>query len=211
MAEQQLNGAKLEKIAIHFQLGDNILDGAVVRPMSFQNFADYIGEAQNATAVAKSFETRLRRIRLSKQISYYVNGTVFPVSMIDVAQLPIPDARKLLAKLDENEGTPGKIIRDGDGIDKAITFELGTPIPTGQGKLPITELEFHAKTYGDIEDVMAAPDGVQQTAKLIATIAKPLGSSLTLLPTWALNLISVSDGIVISRDVLPRFLGSLDE
>ena len=36
-------------------------------------------------------------------------------------------------------------------------------------------------TYGDIEDVMAAPDLIQQSALLTATIAKPLGASLSLL------------------------------
>lgn len=205
----ELNGTKLEKIPIRFQLGDNIIDGAVIRPMSFQNFADYVSEAV-ALQEPKTFEAKLRRIRLSKQVSYYINGTVFPVALHDVTQLPIPDARKLLAKIDDGEGKAGRIVRDGDGIDKAITYELGTPIEQGAGKEPIRELEFHASTYGDIEDVMAAPDGIQQTAKLIATIAKPLGTSLTALPSWALNLITVSDGIIISRDILPRFLGSPD-
>jgi len=207
---EQAKMTKLEKIPISFQLGDNIIDGAVIRPMSFQNFADYIGEAQ-AMKEAKTFEARLRRVRLTKQVTYYINGTVVPMAMNDVLQLPIPEARKLLAKIDDNEGPPGKIIRDGDGIEKAITYELGTPIQQGAGKDPIRELEFHAKTYGDVEEVMSAPDGVQQTAQLIATIARPLGTSLMLLPSWALNLISVSDGIIISRDILPRFLGSPDE
>jgi hypothetical protein len=210
MAETQTAVAKLEKIPIAFQLGDNVIDGAVVRPMTFQNFADYISEAQGMKE-AKTFEARLRRIRLTKQVSYYVNGTVVPVGSNDVLQLPIPDARKLLDRIDDNEGPPGKIIRDGDGIDKAIVYQLGTPIQTGAGKPPIKELEFHAKTYGDVEDVMAAPDGVQQTVALITLIAKPLGSSLMLLPSWAVGLITVSDGIIISRDVLPRFLGSPGE
>ncbi|MGY3615662.1 hypothetical protein [Bradyrhizobium sp. USDA 10063] len=210
MADKAVNGAKLEKIPIKFQLRDHVIDGAVIRPMSFQNFADYISEA-NAMKGAKTFEARLRRVRLSKQIAYYINGTIVPVAVDDVLQLPIPEARKLLDKIDDNEGQPGKIIRDGDGIDKAITYELGTPIPVGADKPPISELEFHARTYGDVEDIMAAPDGIQQTMQLISTIAKPLGTSLIQLPSWAINLITVTDGIVISRDVLPRFLGSPDE
>ena len=93
----------------------------------------------------------------------------------------------------------GKIIRDGDGINKAMTYELGTPISTGKDKEPIRELEFHAATYGDIEDVMAADSAVQQTALLIKTVAKPLGSSLLRLPDWALNVITVADGVTISN------------
>jgi hypothetical protein len=206
----ELNGTKLEKISIKFQLGETLIDGAVIRPMSFQNFADYIAEAQ-AMKEAKTFDARLKRVRLAKQCDFYVNGTKMPISTNDVLRLSISDVRKLMDKLDDNEGPSGKIVRDGDGIDKAIVYELGTPIPTGQGKEPIRELEFQAQTYGDVEDVMAAPDAIQQTVQLIALLGKPLGTTLTALPSWAMNLIGVSDGITISRDILPRFLGSPTE
>jgi hypothetical protein len=106
---------------------------------------------------------------------------------------------------------PGKIVRDGDGIDKAIVYELGTPISVGQGKPPIKELEFQASTYGDVEDVLAVDAPIQQAAVLISTVAKPLGTSLSLLPSWAVNLVTVADGVTISNHVLPRFLGSPDE
>jgi hypothetical protein len=62
-----------------------------------------------------------------------------------VLRLPLPD-----------EGKAGKIVRDGNRINKAITYELGTPIPQGKDKGPIAELEFLAPTYGDIEDILAA-------------------------------------------------------
>jgi hypothetical protein len=148
---------------------------------------------------------------LIRQVSYSVNGTIVPVTFNDISQMPIPDARKIIAQLDTDEGLPGRIISDCDGIDKSIVYELGTPIPTGQGKEPIRELEFHARTYGEIEDVLAADSPLSQAAKLVETIAKPLGTTLSALPSWALNLISVSDGLAISRDILPRFLGSPDE
>ncbi|MGY2987715.1 hypothetical protein [Bradyrhizobium sp. USDA 4508] len=210
MADKKLNGTKLEKIPIHFQLGDNLIDGAVVRPLTFQAFVECINEAQ-AMRAPTSFDARIRRVRMIRQVAYHINGTVVPVAMEDVLKLPIPDTHKIAAKLDENEGKPGKIIRDGDGIDQAITYELGTPIPVGQGKEPIRELEFHASTYGDIEDVMAADNAMGQTAKLIETVAKPLGSTLMQLPSWAINLISVADGVTISKEILPRFLGSPEE
>jgi hypothetical protein len=72
-------------------------------------------------------------------------------------------------------------------------------------------LEFLAKTYGDIEDVLSAGDGINQAAVLLATVAKPLGTSLTVLPSWALAQISIADGFAIMREVLPRFLGSDNE
>ena len=209
MAEP-LNGTKLEKIPISFQLGDDVIDGAVVRPLTYKGFSDVVTEAVSMKEPVL-WEARVRRLRLTRQVAYYKNGTIVPVGITDVLKLSIPDARTLIARLDDNEGPAGKIIRDGDGIDKAITYELGTPIPTGAGKDPIRELEFHAKTYGDIEDVMSADNPVAQTAMMISTLAKPLGSSLSALPSWALNQITVADGVTIQRLVLPRFLGSPDE
>ncbi|MEY9235404.1 hypothetical protein ABIF78_007727 [Bradyrhizobium japonicum] len=210
MVEGKLNGAKLEKIPIHFQLGDNLIDGAVVRPLTFKAFTDCISEAQ-AMKEPAAFDARLRRLRMVRQVQYFINGTVVPMSMMDVLQLPIPDTRKIYSRLDVHEGVAGKIIRDGDGIDKAITYELGTPIPTGADKPPITELEFLAKTYGDIEDILSGDSVYHQTVKLLETVAKPLGTSLTALPSWALNLISVADGVVINREILPRFIESPGE
>jgi len=200
-----------DKIPINLVLGDRVVDGASIRPLSFQTFADIISEAQGMTA-PKTFEGRLKRLRMHRQVNYYMGANQVQLSIQEILQLPIPDARAISVKFDAtDEGKPGKIIREGDGINQAIVFELGTPIPTGAGKPSIKELEFSAKTYGDIEDVMAAENSIQQAAQLIATIAKPLGSSLTLLPSWALSAISVADGVTISQVVLPRFLGSADE
>lgn len=214
MVDKEVNGAKLveksNKIPLSFQLGEMAIDGAIVNPLSFKQFSDFIGEAQNMSQ-PKTFEARLRRLRLTKQVQYFVNGTVVPVGVEDVTKLPIPDARAICAKLDEGEGKAGKIVREGDGIDKSIVYELGTPIPVGPGKPPIKELEFHAQTYGEIEDIMSAPDSIQQTTLLISTIAKPLGHSLQALPSWAVDQIKIADGVTISRLVTPRFLGSPDE
>jgi hypothetical protein len=187
-----------------------MIDGAIVKPITFQGFTDCIQEAQSLK-VPKTFEARIRRLRLQKQVEYFANGTPVNVGVEDISKMPIPAARLINAVLDDGEGKVGKIIRDGDGIDKSIIYELGTPIAVGGGKEPIKELEFHAQTFGEIEDVMAAPDSLSQTTMLIATIAKPVGGSLTQLPSWAVAQISVADGVQISRLVTPRFLESPDE
>ena len=195
---------------IVFQLGDTLIDGAVIKPLTFAGFVDCIAGAQQL-AEPKIFEARLRRLRMMKQVIYHSGNTIVPMTMENMLKLPIPAARIITSHLDDDEGMRGKIIRDGDGIDKAIVYELGTPISLGQGKAPIKELEFHATTFGDIEDVLAIDTAIQQALTLIATIAKPLGTSLSLLPSWAINQITIADGVIISRDVLPRFLGSPDE
>jgi len=214
MAEKEAKVEKLptpDKIAIAFQLNETTLvDGVVVRPLTFKGFAEVLNEAQNMKA-PRTFDARLRRLRMARQVQYYSNGAVVPVDVEDIPKLPIPAARAIAAQLDEGEGKAGKIVRDGDGIDKSIVYQLGTPIPVGAGKEPITELEFCAKTYGEIEDVMAAPDSIQQTALLIETIAKPTTGSLLQLPSWAVNQIKIGDGVTIARLITPRFLGSPDE
>jgi hypothetical protein len=194
-----------EKIPITFQLDGKLIDGAIVKPLTFSGFIECLIEAQTMRE-PKLYEARIRRARMAHQVTYYTNGAIASVSMLDALKLPIPAVHSISSQLDEGEGVAGKIVRPGDGIDQAITYELGTPIPV-QGKEPIKELEFLAKTYGDIEDVLAAPDSIQQAGLLISTVAKPLGTSLTLLPSWATKLITVADGVTISRTVLPHFLG----
>jgi hypothetical protein len=203
VADTKLNGSKLP---ISFQLGDKLIDGAVVKPLMFVALADCVTTAQTMTQPL-SFEARLKRLRMIRQVTYYSGASPIVVSSEDILKLPIPAARVIVARLDDQTGIAGKVIRDGNGIDQAIVYELGTPIPV-QGKEPIRELEFQASTYGDIEDVMAADISLQQTSLLISTIAKPLGFNLSRLPTWALSQITVADGVTISRDVLPRFLES---
>jgi len=186
-----------------WQLHDKIIDGAIINRLSFQSFSDMITEAQTMKK-PKTLEARLRRLRLAKQVVYYMNGSTTPVGPDDVTMMPIPNAQMLTTHLDEDEGAIGKITREGDGISTSIVYELGTPIPV-TGKEPITELEFLAKTYGDVEDVMSANDSITQTAMLIATVARPPG--MLQLPSWAVNAITVGDGVTIAKLVTPHFLG----
>ena len=200
---KQLNGSK---IPISFKLGDKLIDGAVIKPWMFTALVDCVVTA-HAAVQPKTFDARLKRLRMFRQVTYYSGNNQVAIAPNDVLALPIVSARTILAQLDDSESKAGKIIRDGDGVNKAITYELGTPIPV-QGKDSIRELEFYASTYGDLEDVLAVDLSVQQTALLLSTVAKPLNSSLTRLPSWAVDLITVADGIAIARDVLPRFLES---
>jgi hypothetical protein len=196
------------KIPITFQLGDRLIDGAAIKPLSFQGFVDCVKEAQVMTQL-KTFEARLKRCRLMRQITFYTGNAITQVSLTELLRMPVPVARLLLGRLDDADNTTsGKIIRSGDGIATAITFELGAPIPVGSGKAPIKELEFLATTYGDLEDVMSATNRIEQGLMLISTVAKPLGTSLSQLPSWAVGQISTADGFAISNEVVPLFLES---
>jgi hypothetical protein len=79
-----------------------------------------------------AFSARLLRVRMSKQVAYHINGAIMQVSPEEVLRLPVPDFYRIVNGLDGDEGKPGKIVRDGDGIHQAITYELGTPIPQGK-------------------------------------------------------------------------------
>lgn len=187
-----------------------MIDSAIIKPLSLAVFVDCVLDTRSMTA-PNSFEAKLRRNRLMRQVTFYMGNIVVPVTPEQLLKMPIPVARTLIDKLDDNEGPAGKIIRKGDGMSEAIVYELGTPISGGQGKPLIRELEFFAQTYGDVEDIMAAGTGLQQALMLVSTIAKPLGTNLQQLPSWAVSQITSTDGLAISNEVLPIFLGSPDE
>ena len=198
------------KLTLHFQLGDKLIDSATINPMTFQAYSTYVAEAFSMTE-PDDVDTRLRRIRMARQVSYHAGGVTVPVTLLDVLELPIADARKIIAALNMSflvGSPPGKIIRDGDGIDKAITFELGTPLQLGLGKEPIQELEFYVRKYGDVEDVMAEFVPAIQTMRLIKAVAKPMPGSLQRLSDGMLSQITLADGLTIMREILPSFLGS---
>lgn len=199
-----------ERIPISFQLGDRLIDSAMVKPLSLPVFVDCVLETRNMRTPT-TFEAKLRRQRLMRQVTFYVGSAAAPVTPEELLRMPIPVARTLIDKLDAADGPTGKITRTGDGISESIVYELGTPISGGQGRPMIRELEFLVQTYGDIEDVMSATTGLQQALLLVSTIAKPLGTSLQQLPSWAVNQITAADGLAISNDVVPLFLGSPDE
>ena len=70
---------RLEKIPINFQLDDKLIDGATIRPSTFASFADCIGAAHKMTQPA-AFSARLLRVRMSRQVSYHMNGAVVQIT-----------------------------------------------------------------------------------------------------------------------------------
>lgn len=197
-----------EKIPIEFKLGDRLIDGVIVRPIMYAAFVESVQDTLTMRAPS-TFEAKLKRNRMHKQSTFYIGNAQTQVNIEDLAQLPIRVAQNILKKIEDSDNaSPGKITRQGNGIDSSAVFELGTAIP---GKPSIKELEFHAKTYGDIEDVMAQATGLQQSLMMIRTIAKPIGTSLMALPSWAVSQITMADGFAIMNTVLPLFIESPED
>lgn len=152
-----------------------------------------------------------KRLRLRHQVrAISDSGEKLQLEDLDITQLPIVYASKLNNLITNDDDKPGEVVGKGDGISSPILYRLGTPIKaqTGGESAAITELEFMASTYGDVEEVIAENDTLGQTVALIRSVAKPLGVNDTLqrLPEWALDRFTLADAFKITEEVLPRFL-----
>lgn len=173
------------------------------------NFLQFITVVDNALAdvTGTSVQTLLRRGRMLAQCKFVgTDGTKVPFTALEIMKLPIAIGRTVADACDKEDGEPGTILSadDADGIEKPIRYQLGTPIEAADGK-SIAELEFQARTYGDVEDVLSETAIYAQTRVLIEKVAKPEG--MLQLPSWAAAGISAADGVFIAQKILPRFLG----
>lgn len=188
----------------------------VVEPIGFVRFAELAVDAANESGPTKRvFSTLLMRERTKVVLD---DGKQVPLDAATLHSMPRPVARPLIkffdsegdAPADETEedkaarlATGAQILSDGDGLTAPVLVKLGKPIK-GAGDKEISELEFLAKTYGDVELVLAATNELNQTIELIRSVAKPVG--MLTLPTWALPQVAVADGLFIQKNVLNRFL-----
>lgn len=200
---------KTISFATPFAIGDEAATGAEIASLPFVQFAA-ICQRVTARKGAGKIQALLQRARLAEQVTYVTKGgKKFKATEEQVAMLPIAEARQLLAELDSQDGAPGELLSapEADGISAAIHYRLGTPIAVQPGKEPIAEIEFRAKVFGDVENIIAADDDIARVAEMLESIARPVGGSMLMLPSWAVERISLADGIFIMNKVLPRFLG----
>lgn len=193
-----------------FLIGQARVAKLVVAKMNFAQFARVHAAAEQAALRANS-ENRMKyytRERLKTQLrAYDENGTPIPLSEADILNIPRTYATQLNRALDIVDEPLGDILSEGDGIASPILFKLGTPISTGSDGV-ITELEFSARTYGDVEDVLSATRQTDQVIELLKHCAKPVGGPVNLIgmPSWAAEGLTLTDGIILMDKVLPRFL-----
>lgn len=202
---------QIETIA-NVSFGDTVITSIKVAPLTYADFvAIWLSTVADNRSRKGSATALLQRKRLVHQVHFLAaEGRRVTPSDTDITQLPLGLAKQLVASLEIGEGSEGAIIVDGDGISSPILYKLGNPISAKMnGKdVSITELEFSASVYGDIEDVLATDGDIPQTLELIRKVGKPIGlGSITSLPAWAIDRLSVADGVTIMRQVLPRFLG----
>lgn len=188
--------------------GENGFVKFVVEPINYVNLAR-LGSSLSVKN-AREIPKLMQRQRIFKQVTAYSDKGKTNFTEVELSALS-PSLGKRISRATEevlSQENECEILSgdSADGVSEPILVKLGSPLKMGDES--ITELEFHAKTYGDIEAVFAEDNPAEQTILFIENVAKPITSNLKLqaLPSWAVDQITPNDGIFISRFVLPRFL-----
>lgn len=192
-----------------FMVGDVFVDTVKVTELYFEKLIEATQRSRSGVKENNEILRNLQREKLRRQCEFFDKaGKRIEVTDIAMTQMPAVYARKLVKAVDSFERPWGKVTSEGDGVSTSIVFELGTPLPTGSDGKTITGLEFLAETLGDIEDVLYLDHSFDQALALIKHVARPINIDIPLqsLPSWAVALITQSDGLAIAQQVLPSFL-----
>jgi hypothetical protein len=187
-------------------IGDDVVVRAEIAPLLFAKFCELARKVNNERVGNQKYETLMQRERILSQVTFIANSNKkIRLTQEQLFALPASVAKAIIPALSKDEGLVGKIITTGDGISTPILYRFGTPIKGAGGK-DIEEVEFLASTYGDLEDVLSGSSEIYQALDLLTLVAKPVGGSLSALPSWAIDQITLADGVFVSSNILPRFL-----
>lgn len=190
-------------------LGGQAAKSITVSQLPFIKLAELATRASAMSGPNYPFLAALRTLRMIEQCkANLADGKQVAFDSITIRQLAIPIGRKIHKSLEDPAIPGGKLIGDGDGASTPIMVQLGTPVATGSADVSFTELEFVAKTYGDLEIVMGEINDLDKTVALIKHVAKPVG--MQVLPSWAVEQVTIPDGMFIMENVLKSFLPSGD-
>lgn len=188
------------------KFGDKDITSIEVAPLTFVDMAKLWDKA--STAPRGKHEAVMQRLRIQHQVHFKAGDTRVVPDDVELGQVPFIVVRDVIAGLDVGQGELGEITIEGDGASTPIVYKLGTPIEMKSGKdtVYIKELEFFATTYGEVEDVLAAGSETNRAIALLSSLANPVGiDALPRLPGWALDKITVADGLQVMRKVAPSF------
>jgi hypothetical protein len=179
-----------------------------VRPTSF---AEFVRLAEQTNQIAgddpKKWKIINRRIRMRAQIKTFAGTKQVEMTDLDIAQLPVQYGVALSKACDEGDGKAGDIVNPNDSISSPALYRLGTPLRFQQNSDEgmVTELEFIAKTFGDVEEIVSEQGQPQQMLVALNRICKPVGMPTVSMPTWAVEQITLADGFKMIETILPRF------
>ena len=202
-----------------FIVGTNRVVRLEIEPIGYFDYASCVQRARIAMArdgVEDKWKKYISRERMKAQLRAFNDQDILvELNDEDILALPRKYAASVLIGCYSHNSVPGKVLVKGDGATTPVLYKLGTPIKLKSkngGDQEITELEFSARTYGDVEDVLSETTIAGQTCALISACAKPVGADipLQLLPSWAAEQITVPDGETIAEEVLKSFLLMVD-
>jgi hypothetical protein len=198
------NGKQMKTIDLvsPVTIDDVVYNQAKISPINFKKFANYATEASSENA---KFQVTLRRVAMKGQVVLVNGDKTAALTDASIQQLPFKAGKQLSEAAIEDGSPSGKIVSpsENDGTSKSIVYRLATPLKFGNAK-PIEEIEFLANTYGELEMVLVEENQLMKTLKLIETVARPAG--MLALPSWAVDALTVGDGVGIMKDVAPSFL-----
>lgn len=209
-----MNSIKTEAPA--FFINDVAIKRVEISKIGFVAFCEVGDLAAEGETDQKKITNRIFRERIKRQVTAY-DSSNNAVKFDDAAAyaLPLKHAMAIktaLSQSDANDAVDGKpstckMLHKGDGMLTPIHISLGSPIKTGSEDKVIRELEFTARNLGDLEDFVSADTSLERAVALIK-VASPVGPDLTIsvLPTWAIDQISLEDGVWIMQNVVPSFL-----
>ena len=191
----------------------------VVTPVTFTAFVAAVKIAQARGKDESSILRALFRERVKRQVkAKLANGTAIAMTDELIGKIPLRHVMRVKDALNDvttpiatmkikdiDVPQPAEILNKGDGVLTPIHIRLGSPIKMQGGK-QIAELEFLASTFGDLEAAVISDSQLEHTLGLLS-IAHPVGEDMTLtsLPSWALDQISLEDGMFLTQKVTPSF------
>jgi hypothetical protein len=199
-----------------FFIGEVAIKRLEIAKIGFVAFCEVGDIAADGESDQKKVTNRIFRERIKRQVTAY-DASNNAIKFDDAAAYGIPlkhamAIKTALSQSDANEPIEGKpstckMLHKGDGMLTPIHISLGSPIKTGSEDKVIRELEFTARNLGDLEDFVSADTSLERAVALIR-VAAPVGPNLTItvLPTWAIDQISLEDGVWIMQNVVPSFL-----
>jgi hypothetical protein len=195
-------------IDVNFELAGKQISTIKLGRWNFVDFVSTYLRASEQVTPTTTFQAALQRERFLSHV-HFISGQERVVPTLEqLLTVPFTAIRAVTSVWDNNEGASGSIIGSGDGVTAPLLYKLGTPLAVTQGgeQKAITELEFLATTYGQLEDVLTAGSDVLKALELIKTVANPVEmEQLTRLTGFMVDGITIADGVTIMQKVLPRF------
>ena len=178
-----------------FMLGDLEVTSVEVKTINYLTFM----QATQGAGTQKEYNRR----RVLSSVTF--NGK--EVTAEQYVLIPLPVAKAIFAVVNDGarNGPAGKVLTpDADGISTPILYKLGTPLKMKDRQ--VEEIEIQGKTLGDVEDIVASENGMQQAVEILKRISTPVGvKGLTILPEALLIQLTVTDGLQIATEIAPRF------